>query len=413
MSESRASRARLPCPAAWGVHARKPRGSCSARVLRSFPRAGSRPGPLFVIALAVLAVACSAPSAAQRETRAAPYHSDEEGRLVVRDDLSGLLRASAAEGGEVAARLEGFGRITFAPDASYAVTVPFDAYVEAVHASAGERVEEGAPLATLRSSALASMRADARRLAALIEGDRDALERLERLVEEGAASTRELIEVRSRLTGSEAELRGIRGALGAVRAPLSGADRLTLTATAAGEVLVRNVDPGERLAADSNEPAFVIGDPERVVVLASFPERDAPLLREGAACRFELPSLGRSTFDGTVRRVTAAVDADTRAAQAVCEPESIGPSLRAGMAARIEVDVFGEGAVTIERGALLMRRDDYVVFVQHAPGVLERRVVRPGASIGSRVQVLEGVAPGEMVIAEHAVLLDGELDRLL
>lgn len=355
---------------------------------------------------------CSSSSEAQPEVREGPYRHDESGRLRVREDLAAILRSQPAQEGNVEARLEGFGRVTFALDASYAVTVPFEAYVEAVHASVGQHVEAGTPLATLRSSALAQMRAQARSLGALIEAERDAIARLERLVEGGSASRRELIEARARLSGAEAELQGIREALSAVRATPSGGDRLVLTAAAGGEILDRSIDPGERLTA-GDDAAFVIGDPSRLVVLASFPERDAPLLAEGERCRFEVPALGRQSFEGHVRRVGAALDEATRSARAVCAPNTVHPTLRAAMAARVEVDVSGRGAVTVERGALLMRRDDYVVFVEHAPGLLERRVVRPGASIGPRVQIVEGITAGELVVVEHAVLLDGELDRLL
>lgn len=370
----------------------------------------SRPALLL---LALACVACSAPSRAQREVLQPPYRTDESGALVVREDLVPLLELGEARSEGAEAVLEGFGKAAFAPDASYAVRSPFDAYVEMVHVVPGDRVQAGDPLATLRSPEVARMRADARRLAALRTADRDALERTERLVSQGAASTREVVELRGRLAAYDSELRGIRQALATVGEAVGGADRVVLRATAPGEVLSRTVAPGERVDAEADRPAFVIGDATRLVVYASFPERDAPLLRAEGACRFQVPALGDRWFSGTVRRVTHAVDAGTRAARVVCAPEEPEPSLRAEMAVRVEAEVRGEGTVTVERGALLMRRDDYVVFVEREPGRLERRVVRPGAVIGDHVQIVEGVEAGERVVVRHAVLLDGELNRLL
>lgn len=194
---------------------------------------------------------------------------------------------------------------------------------------------------------------------------------------------------------------------------LGGSDRLVLRATAPGEVLIRTIDPGERVDAEGDEPVFVIGDSTRLVVRAFFPERDAPLLRADAPCRFQVPALGDRWFTGTIRRVTHAVEPGTRSARVVCAPEEPEPGLRAGMAVRVETEVQAEGIVVVERGALLMRRDDYVVFVERGEGRLERRTVRPGTTIGDHVQILEGVEPGERVVVRHAVLLDGELNRLL
>src|SRR5690606_17980475 len=124
----------------------------------------SRPALLL---LALACVACSAPSRAQREVLQPPYRTDESGALVVREDLVPLLELGEARSEGAEAVLEGFGKAAFAPDASYAVRSPFDAYVEMVHVVPGDRVQAGDPLATLRSPEVARMRADARRLAAL------------------------------------------------------------------------------------------------------------------------------------------------------------------------------------------------------------------------------------------------------
>src|SRR5690606_17254339 len=126
----------------------------------------------------------------------------------------------------------------------------FDAFVQEVHVVPGDRVEAGDPLATLRSAEVARMRAEARRLSALKAADEDALERIERLVELGAASTREAVELRGRLAAYDSELRGIRESLAMVGESLGGSDRLVLRATAPGEVLIRTIDPGERVDAE-------------------------------------------------------------------------------------------------------------------------------------------------------------------
>jgi hypothetical protein len=83
------------------------------------------------------------------------------------------------------------------------------------------------------------------------------------------------------------------------------------------------------------------------------------------------------------------------------------------MTATIEAVVSSDGAVTVPRSAVLLRRDDRVVFVKAGENLLQRRAVELGASVGEDVQVLRGLQAGEEVVTKNAVLLDGELDQVL
>ena len=51
--------------------------------------------------------------------------------------------------------------------------------------------------------------------------------------------------------------------------------------------------------------------------------------------------------------------------------------------------------------------------VRHGAAELERRPVVVGTSVDTRLVILSGVSEGEEVVSAGAVLLDGELDRLL
>jgi multidrug efflux pump subunit AcrA (membrane-fusion protein) len=54
-----------------------------------------------------------------------------------------------------------------------------------------------------------------------------------------------------------------------------------------------------------------------------------------------------------------------------------------------------------------------VVLVRRGERELERRPVVVGASVDSQLEIASGLNEGEEVVVEGAVLLDGELDRLL
>lgn len=343
-----------------------------------------------------------------------PYRPDPNApeRLLVRADLVSRLQTTAASDSEVAALVQGYGRVGFAPDAAYDVHVPFASYVEQVFVSPGEHVKKGDALAELRSSKLAKRRADLAQAQVQAQVRKQHVERLRPLVADGTATERELAEAQAQLQMAETKLQRVRQSLLAM-GPTSGkGDRYTLRATSSGSVLARNIAPGER-PKPSGPPAFVIGDPERLVVRAAFPEHDARWLEEGAECSFTPHALSDRRFKGTLAHVLRTVNPDNRSLEALCVPEEQVSELTAEMRASVEVRVSGDGRLLVPRSALLMKRDHWVTFIQVEDHVVERREVEPGVRLGDAVQILAGIKPGERVVVEGAVLLDGELDVLL
>jgi multidrug efflux pump subunit AcrA (membrane-fusion protein) len=126
-----------------------------------------------------------------------------------------------------------------------------------------------------------------------------------------------------------------------------------------------------------------------------------------------VPALGANKLEGTMTNVVRTVDAKTHTAEAICVPKELDARLSADMTAKVEAVVSSEDAVTVPRSAVLLRRDDRVVFVKSGDHVLQRRVVRLGPTIGDEIEVLEGLKVGDAVVVKNAVLLDGELDQVL
>ena len=343
----------------------------------------------------------------------APYQLTETGLLRVREDLVPLLRFAKVERSDITAEIPGVGDIAFAPGAMVALRVPFDGIVESVEVSSGQTVTENQVLAKIRSSELAKMRADIRRLTAELGGEYDAVKRAGVLVQKEAISNRKVIELQAKIGGLEAQRTGILVALRSARTTEEGEDLFELRSPRAGQVIQRRLDPGEQVRDPENEPAFVVADPTSLIVRANFPERDAPLLQDGFTCRIQIPSLGETQFEGKVRSVVQAINRSNRTVEVTCGFDSPDARLRADMLARVTVAVKGDAMLIVPREAVLLRRDTRVVLVRHGDRDLERRPVVVGANIDSKLQVLSGLSEGEEVVIDGAVLLDGELDRLL
>lgn len=380
-------------------------GQLYARLMKTW-----KPACLFLTLS--LAAACEPQASAATEVEEAPYTMGDGGVMFVRPDLAVHLVTARAETSGVGAELVGFGRLGFAPGASYMVRVPFSGYIDQVFVTTGQDVVRGTRLATLRSSDLARLRATSRGLSATIAAQRDTAERLTRLIQQGAASPRELVEVQGQLIANEAELAGIREALAVVHTGASGSDRIELRATGPGEVLTRTIEPGERVEPEDAEAAFTIGDTTQLVLFAQFPERDATLLQTGASCSFTASALAGTSYEGTVTRVMHRVDRATRTTEIACDPTAIDERFRPEMSARVEVRANGTGGVVVPRTAVLLRRDHRIVLVRREDGGLERRTVSTGSILGDDV-IVDGVSAGEEVVVDGAVLLDGEFDQLI
>lgn len=343
----------------------------------------------------------------------AAYELSGEGLLKVRADLVPELRFARVERSRVVAQIHGVGEVDFSPGSLTALRIPFDGIVESVEVTAGQAVETGQLLATIRSSELAKMRADIRRIDSALVGQYDALNRAKDLVQQEAISNRRIIELQSGIGSLEAERNGILVALRAAKATQEGEDLFELRSPRDGQAIKRNVDPGEQVRDPENEPAFVIADPTRLMVRAQFPERDAPLLDDGLVCRIEIPSLGSGILTGRVQSVVRSIDPENRTIDVTAAFDESSPRVRAHMLARVNVMVEGEPELMVPRDAVLLRRDSKIVLVRKSDDLIERRAVIVGPSIDSNLVILSGLSEGEDVVIEGAVLLDGELDRLL
>jgi len=121
------------------------------------------------------------------------------------------------------------------------------------------------------------------------------------------------------------------------------------------------------------------------------------------------PALPGRVFAGILSSVAPFLDEKTGQAQAWIEIANSRRELVPGLAVRVELE-FGRiaDAVTVPAGALVERGGEKGVFLVDAG---KQRVsfvrVRPGASEGGRVQILEPALSGQVVTLGQHLLEDG------
>ncbi|MBL8546148.1 MAG: efflux RND transporter periplasmic adaptor subunit [Hyphomonadaceae bacterium] len=326
----------------------------------------------FALATALLLAACSGGEA--EETSSAP-----EGPLV---EVVEVAPASAAGTVRVS------GMIGYRREPVLAFTAA--GIVGAIDVDSGDVVRRGQRLATLRRTGAGANVDEAALARANAERD---LERTQELFERGFVS--------------EARLESARLAVARAR------DSSVLTAPADGVILRRAAETAQMLAAGA--PVFVFGETgSGIVVRAPVASGDAARIHVGDTAQVRVSGAQRP---GRVTRVGAKGDAATGAFEVEIEiPAPEG--LRSGMVAEVEVAAApGENpqmTIVVPTLALLdARADQGVVYVLDENAVARRRAVRTAGVTQAGVIVVEGLNPGDRVVAAGAAYVrDGESVRI-
>jgi Cu(I)/Ag(I) efflux system membrane fusion protein len=189
----------------------------------------------------------------------------------------------------------------------------------------------------------------------------------------------------------------------------SGAPRrtLTLTAPAGGVVVEKNVVQGMRIMPGMD--LYRIADLGTVWVEGEIFEKDLSLVRLGQHAVLTLEAYPGERFEGLGRYVYPTLDATSRTGRVRLELANPGLRIKPGMYASVALHLPSpRAAVVVPRTALLQTGERALAFVKGRDGMLTPREVSVGLTSGSDVEILSGLAAGEVVASTAAFLIDAE-----
>ncbi len=181
---------------------------------------------------------------------------------------------------------------------------------------------------------------------------------------------------------------------------------LTLRAPRSGEIVEKNVIDGQAVQAGMN--LFLIADRSELWVDVAIFEQDAAAVRVGTAASIFVDALPSRTFQGRVTFIYPQLDEKTRTLSARVEVANASGALRPGMFATAELSRAGRRAVSVPLTAVLPTGTKDLVFVNRGDGRFVPREVRVGARGDSLVEIVQGLKPGDEVVASATYLLDSE-----
>ena len=177
-----------------------------------------------------------------------------------------------------------------------------------------------------------------------------------------------------------------------------------------GVVTRRHVDPGHlTIPGGTGEPLFVVDRTEVVSVEVAVPEAESALVEPGDPAKIRIQSLSGRELSGKVARTSWALDQGTRSLRVEIDLPNEDGSLRPGMYAYTTIAAAERPDVLTLPLTSIVRETGKVYCVVAEEGKARRRPVRLGLSDGIRIEILEGIAAGDSVIASGAELAEGQV----
>jgi RND family efflux transporter MFP subunit len=247
----------------------------------------------------------------------------------------------------------------------------------------GDRVEAGQDLVALDRTLL---QAELDKARATREQKRLDLARLEGLGKRSAVSEDEIAQARTAFTVAQAEERLLETRLAFTR----------IQAPFAGVVTQRLVEPGDFVAKDRH--LLTLADPGSLGAEILVSELILPLVQVGDPAQVRIDALGDARFPARVLRIHPTLAEAIRQAIVELALDPIPTGARAGQFVRATLDTAAVTRLLVPFPALRRDRTGEFVWLADAAGKASRRGVRSGLRFTDRVEVLEGLEPGEQVI---------------
>lgn len=291
----------------------------------------------------------------------------------------------------------------------------------------GSRVQRGQLLFEVESAEFTAARAEYLRAGAALVAAEAAYARESELFAKRVCPRKDLIEAQAARDEAMAAARAAEEILrqyGLGSAALASLPGQSATAPVAwmpvvapfdGTILDRSiqlgalVEPGDRL--------LLVGDLSRVWIVASVHQDDlAGLLEagEGRAAAVEVQAFPGRTFEGVVERIGGVVSEATRTTAVRVVVDNAGGRLRPGMFAQVRLaEPDPRDAVAVPAEGVLEDEGRSFVFVpvDGQESYFMRRPVVAGHTREGWTEIVEGLHPGQAVVARGAFLLKSDVLR--
>lgn len=318
------------------------------------------------------------------------------------------IQTEVAAAGMLGSEILAQATVAAPPEGRSSLTARADGAVTRIFKRLGDPVRAGEAVALLESRDAAAIVAERAAAAARAQASGAALNRERRLFNAKITARQDLESAQAENAQAQAELRRTQAAVTAAGVTSDGR-----------HIAVRSLIPGRITKVDAELGAYVtagtelfeVANPNRIQIEAAVPSAGAQRIRPGDPAVIELP--GGGTLDAVVRSSTPSLNMESRTATVVLSPLGVPSGLTQGMGVRVRItprgSVTGKRIVLPEDAVQSVNGQD-VVFVR-VKGGFQATPVTVGERSAGRIEIMEGLDPGAVVVTTNAFILKAELTK--
>jgi cobalt-zinc-cadmium efflux system membrane fusion protein len=371
-----------------------------------------------IVAMGLLESGCSRGQAANADTPAKSSSSPSEAALELSPSQLNSIKIEPVTSYQFPVEKDAVGNIDFDEDLSVQVFPAYQGTIIQTFAELGARVQKDQPLYTIKSPDLIQAESNLIGAAATLDLTNKELARVQGL---GGVSEREKEQATSDQQTAEGALKAARDAVlvfGKTNAEIDQmiASRkidpaLVVRSPIAGKITYKVAQPGF-LVQPGNVPApYSVADVAIKWMLANVSEGELSSFHLGQSVQVKVLSYPGRVFKGKVSKIYETVDPNTHRATIRSEIADPNDELRSGMLANFVIRVQDPVEATAIPANGVVREADgtmtaWVTTDRHR---FEQKIIKIGLRNDDRVQVLDGLRSGELVVADGAVFLSNML----
>ncbi len=192
---------------------------------------------------------------------------------------------------------------------------------------------------------------------------------------------------------------------------VSNAIELDVGSPISGQVTSVNASPGLQVEPGKAPAPYAVADVSTKWMVGSIAESDSSLFRVGQPVEIKVMAQADRVFEGKIIKLYPTVDANTHRLMIRAEVADPDNDLRSGMLAEFVVRVEQTSEALSVLASCVVREADgtMTVWVTADRRHFSQQIVKTGLREDDRVQVLEGIERGDLVVSEGAVFLSNML----
>jgi multidrug efflux pump subunit AcrA (membrane-fusion protein) len=186
---------------------------------------------------------------------------------------------------------------------------------------------------------------------------------------------------------------------------------LPVSSPITGQVTSVNASPGLQVEPGKAPAPYAVADVSTKWMVGNVAESDSTFFQVGQPVEVTVASFPGRAFEGKIIKVYPTVDGSTHRVMIRSEVADPANELRSGMLADFVVRIRQTNEATAVPANSVVREPDgtMTVWVTSDRHRFSQRVIKTGLREDDRVEVAEGLQPGELVVTEGAIFLSNIL----